>query len=356
MIDGKLNRRSLMQKAAFGIAAPVWSPFSGDGTEAFLRQVQYRGVNLSGAEFKSGAIPGRYGTDYRYPARSEFAYFARFGFNCIRLPFRWERLQPRLFEAFDQAEFTRLKACVDIATDLGLYIIISPHNYARYRRQIIGAEETPTAAFLEFWQRLSERLKSQSSVGFGMMNEPHGIAAQSWAQIAQKTVMAIRETGAQNKIFVPGTAWTGVHSWFRKFGDQSNAEALAGLTDPLGRSVIEVHQYLDRNFSGTQPNCPRLKVGETVLRRFAEWLRTHRLRGFLGEFGAAANPDCRAALSHVFQQIQTDSDVWDGWTLWGGGARWNEDYHMALGPRRNGDIAPALQMVLTMDPVVVRPE
>ena len=54
----------------------------------------FAGVNLAGAEF--GKVPGTYATDYTYPAPASIDYFSQLGFNLIRVPFRWERLQPTL--------------------------------------------------------------------------------------------------------------------------------------------------------------------------------------------------------------------------------------------------------------------
>ncbi len=51
------------------------------------------GVNLAGAEFGEGSLPGTYGTHYTYPTHAEVDYFAAKGMDIIRLPFRWERVQ-----------------------------------------------------------------------------------------------------------------------------------------------------------------------------------------------------------------------------------------------------------------------
>ena len=53
-----------------------------------------RGVNLSGAEFGDGQIPGKFNRDYTYSSATSFRYFAAKNLGLIRLPVRWERLQP----------------------------------------------------------------------------------------------------------------------------------------------------------------------------------------------------------------------------------------------------------------------
>ena len=59
-----------------------------------LSAARLTGVNIAGAEFNSKRLPGVIFKDYTYPKDSELAYIAAQGANVIRLPFRWERLQP----------------------------------------------------------------------------------------------------------------------------------------------------------------------------------------------------------------------------------------------------------------------
>src|SRR5690606_41493518 len=58
-------------------------------------------VNLAGAEFGAGnsasaSLPGRYQIHYIYPGETDFKRYADLGMKLVRLPFRWERLQPKL--------------------------------------------------------------------------------------------------------------------------------------------------------------------------------------------------------------------------------------------------------------------
>src|SRR5690606_5282286 len=59
-----------------------------------LSSPRLTGVNIAGAEFNAKRLPGVIFKDYTYPKDSELAYIAAQGANVIRLPFRWERLQP----------------------------------------------------------------------------------------------------------------------------------------------------------------------------------------------------------------------------------------------------------------------
>ena len=64
-------------------------------------------VNLIGADF-GAAGQNVYGKDYTYPTASELDYFKAQGLDLIRLPFKWERMQPTLGGALDPTELGRL--------------------------------------------------------------------------------------------------------------------------------------------------------------------------------------------------------------------------------------------------------
>jgi endoglucanase len=43
---------------------------------------------------------------------------------------------------------------VNYATGAGAYVILDPHNYARYNGQLIGPD-VPVGVFTDFWARLA---------------------------------------------------------------------------------------------------------------------------------------------------------------------------------------------------------
>jgi len=89
-------------------------------------------VNLAGAEFGQATLPGVHGQHYLYPNQAEVDYFRRKGMNCVRLCFRWERLQRSVGAALDPVEFGRFDAFVERTTAKGVHVILDPHNFARY--------------------------------------------------------------------------------------------------------------------------------------------------------------------------------------------------------------------------------
>lgn len=305
--------------------------------------LRWRGVNLSGAEYNSTSLPGRYGYQYFYPSISAVDYFQSKGMNLIRLPFLWERVQPTLYGALDQTELQRLVTFVNSTTAKGMTVLIDPHNYGRYRQQVIGSSGVPHTAFGDFWSRLANTFKGNPKVLFGLMNEPYGMTTENWVGAANEAIRRIRATGATNTIAVPGNAWSGAYSWTANFYGTPNAQAMLQIVDSGNNLVFEVHQYLDTDSSGTTTHCVSATIGAQRLQVFTDWLRANGKRGLLGEFAAANTETCRLALNGMLAYMQTHSDVWMGWSYWLAGA-WASNDPFSLQPV-NGVDRPQMQVL-----------
>ncbi len=203
----------------------------------------YEGVSLAGAAFGS-AIPGTYNSDYTYLMTTEVDYFAGKGMNIIRLPFRWERLQQSLGGDLNAAELARMDAVVAETTAKKVYIILDPHNYARY--------------------------KSNGYVFFALMNEPYDIDINSWLDAANAAIAGIRAQGAADLILVPGISWTSAHSWLTS----GNSTTMVNVKDSGNNFAFEVHQYFDSDSSGSSDTCST-NTGSTRLSDFTNWLKTN---------------------------------------------------------------------------------
>jgi endoglucanase len=318
----------------------------------------YRGVNLASAEFGPES-EGVYGTDYVYPIPAYVegydspAYYVNKGMNTFRLPFLWERLQPTLDGAFDATELERLTTTVDYLTSMSAHVIVDPHNYARYSGDIIGSSAVPSASFADFWSRLADQFRSNPYVVFGVMNEPHDMDVSVWVTAANAAIAAIRDTGATNLVLVPGSRWTGAHSWYNSDLDgAANSSALLDIYDSGDNMAVEVHQYLDAEMSGTESTCQSATIGSESLYNFTGWLTTYGMHGFLGEFGGGANATCQAAIDDILNYLEAYSDVWVGWTYWAGGPIWPVDYMTSLEPSGDADTAQmdTLEPHLNADP------
>lgn len=289
----------------------------------------WRGINLAGAEFGAGNLPGVYGKDYIYPEAEDYDHAVSLGMTAVRVPVRWERLRPALKGAFVAAETDRLDNAVAAAEARGLLFILDIHNYGRFRDRTVEDPEV-RAGFVDLWRRLARRYRSSPHVAFGLMNEPHGISAPVWAAVAQETLLAIREEGAQNLVLVPGTHWSGAHSWNSDRPGGSNADSFEGFADPSGNFMYELHQYLDADSSGTHDACVAPGEAARRMKAVTQWLRAQKARGFLGEVGVAGSERCLDALDALLDVVDSAPDAWGGWTWWAGGPWWQDSYRFLL--------------------------
>lgn len=307
---------------------------------------RFAGANLAGGDF--GKVPGKLWTDYAYPKPSSIDVFAKEGFNLIRLPFRWERLQPRLGGELVDDDLSNIRDVITYAADKGMTTVLDTHNYAKRRladdnwstEHGIGSRAVTVEAFGDFCARLGGAFKDHPTVMFGLMNEPADIDARTWLRAANIAAAAIRRAGASQTLLVPGVNFTGAHSWSR-----SGNEIMKEFVDPAGDFVIEVHQYFDADSSGTSGHAMDDRIGSRRIAAFEAWARSHRLKAFLGEFAGGRDPISLAALDDICTTMRNNSDVWMGWAAWAGGSWWPDDYFFALEPTKDGAARPQMQVL-----------
>jgi len=297
-----------------------------------------KGVNEACADFGQ-ALPGKTDKDYTFPREESINHFASLGFGAIRIPFLWERLQGKLRGEFQPTYFASLNKTVNLVTQRGMHAIIDPHNYARYSTngrvsggKVIGVSGSGVTLqdFVDLWTRLANAFKSNPNTIFAIMNEPHDMPTRLWANTAQAAIRAIRDTGAEQLVLVPGNGWTGAHSWLESWYDTSdekvsNADALANFTDPGNNFAFDMHQYLDSDASGTKPECASATAGVDGLSGATKWLEQHKFRAFLSEFSAGANSVCQEGIDAMLTHMD-HHPVWLGWTWWAAGPWWGTSW------------------------------
>jgi endoglucanase len=311
-----------------------------------------RGISLASGEFNPNQIPGVYTRDYIYPPVESIDYYKSRGFDLIRLPFRWERLQPTLFGDFNRAELGRIRQFVDAAQARCVRILLSPHNFGRYvvsgQQVRIGTNEVPDAAFADFWKRMAIAFKDQPNVfAFSLMNEPFDMHG-TWRQSAQAGLDAIRSVDTQRRVLAPGEQWSGAWSWQRYNNDFL-------LHDPADRLIYEAHQYFDADYSGTyrqdyDHSGATAASGIDLVRPFVDWLNAHHAKGTLAEFGVPNDdPRWRALVDKLLPWL-AQNDV--SWIYWAGGPWWG-NYPLSAEPRAGQD-APIMAILTKYGTPVAR--
>jgi len=359
----KLTRRAALCGFAAGSTGLVTGLSARDPTA--LPAATRRGVSLAGAEFGvrpgfCNTNPGRFGRDYTYNSERTVAYFADLGFTRLRIPFRWERLQPRLGGPLEPAELDRLRQVVGWAAKHGATVVLDVHNFGRYclgrdgravelviDQQVDGATPVSRDDFADLWRRLSEAFRRDREVeAYGLMNEPHDMGRSDWKAISRAAVTAVRKNGDPTLIFVPGNSY-------------SNSEKLASVNGPTawvgddgGAVAYEAHCYLDADFSGRYARSYDDEAagdrdldnrGLMRLLPFAGWCALNRVRGVLGEFGVPGDPRWLRVLEPLLEALGRSG--LDGY-WWAAGDWWPPDDALSIQPR--GDRRTPAPQVATL--------
>ncbi len=160
--------------------------------------------------------------------------------------------------------------------------ILDPHNYMRYNDpssqpfsgSVIGNASDPKAATTAqlgaFWGELARRFKDNERVLFGLMNEPHDMPSKLLQANNQQSIDSIRAAGATNLIIAPGNSWTGGHAWTQG-GAEAASEWMYKLRDPANNTAVDVHEYLDEDFSGGHTACKAAPAAN--LKSLTAWLK-----------------------------------------------------------------------------------
>lgn len=282
------------------------------------------GVNYSGNEFRD---PNKFDV----PSAESLDYYAKKGVLFIRLPFSWERLQPKLMGELNEAVLTNIKKTVRMMGERRMKVMLDMHNFARYRGKLIGSPEVPLAAFTDVWKRLAAEFKDEPAIwGLELMNEPHN-TNDTWPAMAQAGIDGIRAVDSKTMIVVCADSWSATYSWKSNGGSKLPQV----LRDPSNNLCYDGHCYFDWNASGiyqdsyeynvNRPNAELIHpmIGVKRLQPFVEWLKANNLKGVVGEFGAPANPDRDPRWLEILENVYdylgrngVPSTYWTAGTQW----------------------------------------
>lgn len=196
-----------------------------------------------------------YNDNYWYASQQSMSYLAGRGVKIIRLPFRWERIQPAPGGQLRRGELRQLKAAVGRVRTAELKVILDLHNYGGYTvdrgrgpvRLALGFSSLPAGKFFDLCGRLSNHFKGNPTVlAYDLMNKPfndggipsagHGSSAKAWEAYTQRCLTRIRRNGDRKLIMVP---------MYSGMGKVSSTHPKKWIRDPAGHHMYTAHQYFD---------------------------------------------------------------------------------------------------------------
>lgn len=339
------------------------------------------GVNLSGLEFSKMidpfVIPNLSAEDAngKISDLADTQALLKAGMNTIRVPLSWGYLQlngPGKGEINASYYESYIKPLLETLTSAHVNTIVDLHSYMRYSQ--FGKEYSGCGmdgkcpdgtlildanAYQDVWRKLYAQMKSDPKINMNyimldLVNEPVDVPNDDVFTIQAQVIKSLRQQGFQGYILVEGNSWSGLHSWAKtnwKSTDgkitYTNASLFtrdnftkAGITD-LSKIIINVHQYLDSNYSGNGNQC-QTDLNTTGndgfnLNEFADYLQQNRLKAIVTEFGAGKDSGtCSTAMTKFLNYLQDHSAKnkeygFIGWTIWSTGHGWG-DYNLRVTP------------------------
>jgi hypothetical protein len=280
----------------------------------------------------------------------DISHAKQWGANVIRLPLGSQLwLDPSYGTCHTDPNYvSKVDNAVNIITGMGMYVLLDLHwntvAPCGPAKPWPMADEGNSEAF---WSQVAARYKNNPLVGFDLYNEPHNISDQVWryggtvnwksnkdnvhyqAAGMQQMYAAVRNTGAQNLVFMTGSVW----------GNDFPSTAPV----PGNNIVYSVHSY-------TCPGSPPPKCttsttpydGSTYLKNWVDPGQHYPV--FVGEFGWPSPGSSR----YIQSLISYAEDQGWGWVLftWGNNTKSRfsliaEGYGTAYEPAPSG--MPALE-------------
>ena len=143
----------------------------------------------------------------------------------------------------------------------GMYVIYVPWNvrngqdsseaegslpYIPYQTSAKASQVIPNQqAFVDYWASVASELKDYPNAIFELWNEPHGdaTAEQSWFNVTQQCITAIRNTGARNLIIIQWGQGVWVNLDYPPAAETLQWVFDYPLTDPTGNLAYSTHMY-----------------------------------------------------------------------------------------------------------------
>ncbi|WP_133127268.1 glycoside hydrolase family 5 protein [Legionella nagasakiensis] len=338
------------------------------------------GINLSGLEFGKSIDPfviPNLSTEDVDTVNSDLRAinaFIEHGINTVRVPVRWGYLQlqgPGKGDIYTDYYNYYVRPLLQTLTRAKIHTIVDLHSYMRYSqfgKQYAGCGMdgpcpdgtliTNSKAYEDIWKKLYTLIKQDPAIDqqyilIDLVNEPVGVPDDKVFTIQANLIKMLRQQGFEGYILIEGNAWSGLHSWTTEQWQGTDGHVYtnaslftrenfnkAGIYD-LSKIVINVHQYLDSNFSGTQDNCQQdlSTVGPSGfnLMAFVDYLQQNQFKAMVTEFGTGRNSDSCAPALIAFINYLKDNSAKDkdagflGWTIWSAGHGWG-NYNLRVTP------------------------
>lgn len=306
-------------------------------------QAKFAGINIAGFDFGCSTngtcvvsgVDGAVTASHNGTAQMQH-FVEDDKLNIFRLNVGWQYLTNNVVGGTLHADhFASYDELMQGCLATGAYCVLDIHNYARWNGDIIGQGGPTNQQFAALWTSLATKFAADDRVIFGIMNEPHNLDIDTWVETVQTAVTAIRTAGATTQyITLPGTNYQSAGSVI----SDGSAAGLLGVTNPDGTTdnlILDVHQYLDSNSSGTSTECVTDHVADFT--RLAQYLRSAGRTAILSETGGGNTASCGTYVCQELEYLNENSDVFLGYIGWAAGS-FSSSYALHLTPTESDGV------------------
>lgn len=224
-----------------------------DGQRVFLRGVNFGGWLMKEAYFLHAPNEGEHKFKAKFVQelgakayeefnqafrgnfikKSDFDHVAELGFNCIRLPFHYNLLEPQA-GFYSEAGLDILDDVLDWAGENRLYVILDMHAVPGAQNADWHSDSTGEALFwknadyrrraLDLWKMLAGRYKDKEYLaGYDVLNETVWPDAKALNGYYHDAIAAIRSVDQNHIIFLEGNTWATDVACLDQFEDDNYA-------------------------------------------------------------------------------------------------------------------------------------
>lgn len=256
-----------------------------------ISQMQ-KGINLGNT--LEPPRPGQWNNSY--PKEYYFDMYKSAGFNCIRVPVRWDKhtsySSPYKIE---EGWLDSVETVLDWGLERDLFIVVNAHHDDWIKQNY--TDPNMRARFDSIWSQISQRFKDKSEkLIFEILNEPNGLTKQQNDEMHQRILSIIRKTNPTRIVIFQGHNWGG-----------SDELIVAAIPDD-DYVIGSFHSYDPYLFGlegeGTWGTTNDINTLRNKFLKVKNWSDANNIPVFLGEFGAVRSCDYNSRMKHYKTYVE----------------------------------------------------
>jgi hypothetical protein len=236
--------------------------------------------------------------DWGNPPTQEsfFDMYKKEGFNCIRIPVRWDKhIGTTSPFKINDTWFKRVEQIIDWGLSRGLFIVVNSHHDSWIKEGYTSSINR--ARFDSLWSQVAVRFKNKSEkLIFEVCNEPVTMTKAQNDEMHQREINIIRKSNPTRLIIFQGIDWGG-------------SDALINAAIPNDPYIIgSFHSYDPYPFglegTGTFGTTADINALKAKFQTVKDWSVKNNIPVFLGEFGGTVKCDYNSRMKQYKTYVE----------------------------------------------------